>query len=1139
MTFDEAMTQTMSMLGRNGRASFRALQRQFSCDEAFLDDLRHELVDVLKLAVVDGAVLVLASHGPSAPAANPGLPPAGSLKGVAEGERRHLPTMFCDLADSTGLAGKLDPEELGELYRSWQETYVAAISAHGGSVANYLGDGALIFFGYPISHEDSADSAVQAALEIQAAWQAKQPALAARYGIMAPARIGIHHGLVLLTDLGGQFGRQQFSVGETTNIAARLQSLAGPGEVVISQQLVAVIRTNVPCEAMGEQNLRGVAHPIATYRLCEADGAAATNRRSVARMIGRTAELAELQACLAQAAAGPGQIVHIVGEPGIGKSRLISELGVAGRRMGLRCVTFHCTDISSASPLHPVIEYMLRLVQTAGPGKDSDPAARVGAMLRPSLGDRTDEAVPLIADLLGLPDQPTPTGSPAETRSRSFDILLEWLVNSAAPSGLLLSVENLHWCDPSTTELLGRLVARIAETRILLVGTSRPEAPIPWTRAAFRQIFLRRLSRQETEAMISSATGGKPLPAIVGEAVAARGEGVPLFTEELIVSLLASGILRDAGDHYELDAPLTALPSLDTVQGSLTARLDRVGEARETAQIAAAVGREFSYGFLAALAFADGETLARHVKLLTAAGLLEESGREPDLRYRFRHALIQEAAYDVMLRPRRQHIHRRIAAVLMQQFVGMTESEPEFAAHHCTEAGLIEDGVQLWRLAGERALSRGAGTEAQRHFERALGLVDRLEPGPGQLDQSLMIHVSLGSALLLTKGQASDEVGAAFQVAYELSERVEGSETRDRTEVLPVLYGLWRFLLGRARLSEALEVAERFMALATRACPPLRAVGHLAVGLTLYNLNRLPEALGRLDQGIALHRSDSSEHEYRIAIHRLGQDPYMIGLLTRAVTRWLLGHGDQSLDDAACAMAFAEASGNKLNEAVANAWIAKLQKLRRDPAALAATSARATQLCEEYGFTMWLGACRALSGFARAAAGDADAGLILIREGARAMELTGSPLFRLRNLGLAAEACLHAGALTEGLATVREAIATCNRHGERWWLPEMHRIEGALQQASGHADAAARCYRRAIEVAVAGGLQAIHLSAAIDLALLLSGASGGCDASGRGEAVDLLDQALGALAPGWDSQERSQASALRAEWSPLAAARQT
>ena len=1128
VTFDEAITQTLSMLQRNGRVSFRALKRQFSCDDAYLDDLRHELVDVLRLAVVEGeAILVLSGVPPAAPAPLPAqeAPPTGT----PEGERRHLPTMFCDLADSTGLAGLLDPEELGELYRSWQETYVAVIASHGGAVANYLGDGALIFFGYPVSHEDSADSAIRAALEIQAAWVARQPAWASRHGVTVAARIGIHYGLVLLTDLGGQFGRQQFSIGETPNIAARLQSLAGPGEVVISQQMRAVLRREIPCDAMGEQSLKGVTRPIATFRLRSADSAQpqAPARHRMSRMIGRAAELAELQTCLTQAVRGPGQIIQVVGEPGIGKSRLIAELGTIGQLLGVQHATLHCADINSASTLHPVIEHLRRVVHAGADGQSGgapDAIGRLDASMRTVLGDGCDDAVALIAHLLSLPGAVAPAGSPGQIRSRSFDVLVEWMVRTAAPSGLLLVVENLHWCDPSTTELLGRLVDRIAETRILLIGTSRPESPIPWARAAFRQIFLRRLSRQDTEAMIASATGGKTLPAVVTKAIAARGEGVPLFTEELIVTLLASGVMRDAGDRYELDAPLSALPSLETVQGSLTARLDRVGDARETAQVAAAVGREFSYEFLAALAFADAETLDRHVRTLTAAGLLEESGREPDMRYRFRHALIQEAAYDVMLRPRRQHIHRRIAAVLTGSFAEMTESEPEFAAHHCTEAGLIEDGVRLWRLAGERALNRGAGTEAQRHFERALGLLDRLDPGPGRLAQNLTLQVALGSALLLTKGQASDEVGAAFQAAYELSERVE-EDSRDPAEVLPVLYGLWRFLLGRARLSDGLEVAERFLGLASRSCPPLCAVGHLAVGLTLYNMNRLPEALPRLDTGIALHEAGPDQHEYRTAIHMLGQDPYMIGLLTRAVTCWLLGRGDQALEDAGRAMAFAGASGNKLNEAVANAWIAKLQKLRRDQATLAATAERGVRLCGEHGFTMWLGACQALFGAARAASGDPEAGLLLIREGSRMMEGTGSPLFRLRNLGLAAEACLHAGALAEGLATVREAIATAASHGERWWLPEMHRLEGDLLLASG-ADRSAEaqaCYRMAMELAANDGVQAIRLRAATDLARLMS-------VAGRGEeAMDYLHQALDALSPGWDGHDRAQARLLFAE----------
>lgn len=1070
MTFDEALSQAIDMLRRNGRVSYRALRRQFGADDGFLDDLRAEIVDVLRLATdEDGQVLVLAEGRPAPPAPRPDpQPPAEPPRSaeaaaqaepaalrLPEGERRHLAAMFCDLVDSTGLSTRLDPEELGDIYSAWQDIVAAVVQPFGGHIQNFMGDGSLVTFGYPVAHEDSAERSVSAALAIQAALAQRN----AERGGDAPAlaaRVGIHYGLVLLSDLGGRHAARQFAVGQTPNIAARLQSLAEPGGIVISGAVKSLLKDRFLCRALGRQALKGVDHPVDVYAVT---GEAQAGRESfpagqpMGGFVGRDAEIAVLDAAWARVGEGFGQAVLISGQAGIGKSRLVdaavARAGPQARRARMRCSALH-----TASVLHPVVE-LLRREAGIGQREAADEAmGKLRALLSASLGGRAAEAEDTIAPLLSIRPHrvfvPEVGNDMRRARAERLGIIAEVLLRGEEPR--ILVVEDLQWADPTTVELLGQLLGRIGDKSVLLLMTARPDFRPEWPqRSDLGRIALQRLSRRDAAALVRAAPRGAPLPPAVEEQVLARGDGVPLFLEELVAMLADAPPGDDA-------AALSAIP--ETLQATLAARLGRLGEARETAQVAAALGREFPETLLQAVSRHDAATLKEHLDSLVSAELLQQQARADGVRYWFRHALMQDAAYQSLLKARRQAIHRDIARALKRSFAGLVELQPEFAAHHFTEAGLVDEAAERWHAAGERALRRWAQVEALRHIDRGLGLLEAAPATAERQRRAMALNVCKGSALLLTRGQAAEEVGAAFARARALSVAI-GAE--GDLALLPVLYGLWRFYLGRSAMEEALDAASDYAALAGRTGEPaIVAAGSMALGLTLFNLGRLREALIHLDAGVAAHEARGGE-DRSASIFLIGQDPLMVCLLTRAVTLLLLERPEAAAADAGRAAAIVKKTPFPFNVAVANAWLANYHQLRGDMDGALEAAERAQAICTEHDFAMWRGASRVLVAVARLGkGGDPTVLLDEIRAGEEQLRSTGSVVLSTRNMALLARGCLQAGRLEEGLLAVRQGLSDVGRHGERWWTPELHRLEGELARAMGDDVMAEACFERAV-----------------------------------------------------------------------------
>jgi class 3 adenylate cyclase len=686
--FHAMLAAVMWWLQRERRVTYRTLKHILGLDDALLKEIREELTFRRLIIDEDGKGLVWTGEAPPVlhtpgevpcqpatadtmvvrpPTAPPDEPSIVSepARMAPEAERRHLTVMFCDLVDSTRLSRQLDPEDYRVVVRAYQEAAAIVIQRFDGYMAQYLGDGLLVYFGYPQAHEDEAQRAVQASLELVEAMAPLNTRLEPQYGVRVAVRIGLHTGLVVIGEMGGGNRQEQLAMGDTPNIAARLQGLAAPNTVVLSAVTARLVHEAFALEERGLHHFKGVAEPMAVFRVLglqeSPDDGEEVEPARVPFLVGRDEEVGLLLRRWEQSKEGLGQVVLLNGEAGIGKSALVQTLREhVGRE---RCVrlTFRCSPYHTSSALYPVIAHFQRLLRWE---RDEAPEARLVTLERLLDASRQPlaEVVPLLAALLAVPlpegSYPVLTLSPQQQRQQTLDALVAWLLVEAERQPVLAVYEDLHWADPSTLELLGALLEQVPTVPMLTVLTYRPTFVPPWpSRSHLTPITLNRLERPQVEALITHLAGGKALPAEVVAHIVAKTDGVPLFIEELTKMLLESDLLREDTQHYMLTGPLTAMTIPATLQDSLMARLDRLGAARDVAQLGAVVGREFAYDVLQALAPLDEATLQARLAQLVEAELLYQRGRPPRARYVFKHALIQEAAYASLLKSTRQQVH--------------------------------------------------------------------------------------------------------------------------------------------------------------------------------------------------------------------------------------------------------------------------------------------------------------------------------------------------------------------------------------------------------------------------------------------------------------------------------------------------
>jgi class 3 adenylate cyclase/predicted ATPase len=1011
--------------------------------------------------------------------------PAGEATGgqSARAERRQLSVMFCDLVGSTTLSGQLDPEELSDVTRAYHSLCAEVVQRHAGRVAQFMGDGLLVYFGYPLSHEDDAQRAVRAGLEIVAA------VASARERLRQPlqVRVAVHTGLAVVGQLGGEANPDPMAIsGETPNIAARLQGVAEPGQVVISAATYRLIQGFFVCRSLGTPALKGVGAPIEVFEVVEPTGIHTRFEKAVTAgltpFVSREQEVGQLLDLWQRARDGSGQVVMLSGEAGIGKSRLVRVLAERTAGEPALELTCRCSLYYQNSALYPVIEFLQRMLRF---NRNDDPGTKL-AKLEDALArfgfSPPEMVVPLFAALLSLPASdryPTVPMTPQRQKQNTFAVIIEWLMRNAERAPTRLIVEDLHWADPSTLELLELLIEQVAAARLFLVLAFRPEFAPPWpSQPHITNIILGRLPEAATDLMIQAVADGKQLPAELTREIIGKTEGVPLFVEELTRMVLESGLMREQDGRYVLTRPLPSLVIPSTLHDSLMARLDRLGTAKEVAQIASTIGKEFSYELLRAVSPLEETRLTGALNRLVDAELLIQRVFASQIFYSFKHALIRDAAYESLLRSKRRQHHAQIAAVLQERFPEIVDSHPELLASHYQNAGLAELAIPLWQNAGQKAMQRSANAEAISHLTNGLDLLAQLPETPEHRRQELLLRVTLGPAMMAAKGHASIEAQNVYARAQQLSKEVgEGP--------LPfqISWLLWVSHAARAEHYAGLGAAQECLRLAELVQEPALLVGaRHAIGNAMICLGRFAEGLAHFEQGAAVY--DTRHHASIVAL--CGQDSGVVCHAWRGWPLWFLGYPDQARKSIREGLAIAERLAHPLTTVTAAFIAGCVYPLLRDPVAALRGAELAISLSEEHNFEYWRAAALMVQGWALTEQGLLDNAIIRLREGLTGLRASGGKVTMPYYMAMLADTLRKASRSEEALVLLKEAQAILEETGENWWEPELLRLNAEVMvELAGRKSEAEVFLQRALAIAHERGAKSLELRAATSLSRLL------------------------------------------------------
>ncbi|MGI9592048.1 MAG: ATP-binding protein [Myxococcota bacterium] len=1063
------------------------------------------------------------SSAPGAAVAAAGGEPA------PEGERRQLTVMFCDLVGSTELSGQLDAEDLSGLFRTYQQTCVRAIDSFGGYVAQYLGEGLLVYFGYPQAHEDDAARAVTAALAIVEALPEMNARLrgelASLEGDVLNVRIGIDTGPVVVGEIGGGARREQLALGETVNRASRLQGFAGPGEILVSQTTRKILGEGFELQDLGPRELRGIREPVSVSRVVRArDRSLVLEEQADSRvpLVGRERELGFLLARWREVRGATGRTALVSGEAGVGKSRLV-------RALRERLASEPCVWLEGrTSPYHehsaffPVIGL---LEQGLGFAREDSPAQRfekLEAGFAPVESLDLAEAVPLAAALLSLPVparyRPLLLTGDVQRR-RTLDVLKRWLFGMARRAPVVVTIEDLHWSDPSTLELLEEMIGASRDVAVLLLLTFRPRFSCDWAeRPHVEALTLEPLSRDATREMATAVAGERSLPPEIVREVVAKTDGIPLFVEELVKNVVESGLLEKPGS-----APEMGIPS--TLQGSLMARLDRLGGAKGVAQLGAVIGSEFSYELLEKIAMLDPTRLQGGLAELVGAELLQQDGVLPDAVYTFRHALIRDIAYQSLLRRQRQQYHGRVAEILEKRLGAGSPVSPELVARHYEEGGIVDRALDHYRRAGEIATERSANAEAIRHLEQAIALLRDLPQGPERDREELVLLVDLGAPLQAVRGFADSETERVYARARELSESVG-----DAPQAARALFGLTAFYQSVGDIDTAYKIGAQFLGLAEREDDDaLRLLGHMTVGNPLFWLGRHERSIEHLEQTIALY--DPARH--RSLAFEYGQDPGVVARIFAGLALWMLGRPDHALELHSEAVATGRRNEHPPSLAFGLAFLASIHWLRGEPERMAAVAGEGIALSEQQGFPLWLGVCTIQRGWAtafsdgpgaareRAEAGFAEIERGLASFGTAGGAQAGAPLI----LATLAEVQIALGRLEEAAASVNGALGISETIGASYFDAQLRCLLADIELARSPEGASARAaaerqLERARGLAREQGARSLELRAAVRLARLAA------QRDADGPALKYLAQVYASFQEGFDTRDLREARAL-------------
>jgi class 3 adenylate cyclase/predicted ATPase len=1033
---------------------------------------------------------------------------------AATAERRQLTVMFCDLVGSTALAAGLDPEDLREVIAAYHRAVADIIAGFDGFVAKYMGDGVLIYFGYPRAHEDDAERALRAGLDVIDA----VGRLAVK-SVELQARVGIATGLVVVGDLIGEGSAQEQSVvGETPNLAARLQALAEPGAAVIAAGTRRLVGDLFEYRDLGAVEVRGIAEPVPTWQVLRPSIVAsrfeALRGSALTRLVGRDEEIDLLLRRWARAKAGDGQVVLVSGEPGLGKSRIAAALVERLQAEPHIRLRYFCSPYHQNSALFPFID---QLGHAAGFARGDPPAVRLDkleAMLARAVPPEEDVA--LVADLLSLPASdrhPLPNLSPQRKKERTLEALIRQLEGLVRQQPVLMVFEDLHWIDPTSRELLDLAVERVRRLPVLLIVTFRPEFQPPWTgQPQVTMLALNRLDRHDRTVLVEQIAGGKALPDEVIAQIADRAEGVPLFVEELTKSVLESGLLREEADRWVLDRPLPPLAIPATLHDSLMARLDRLAPVRLVAQTGAAIGREFSYALLRAVSRLPEDELQGSLARLVASELVFQRGTPPDAVYAFKHALVQDAAHGTLLRNARQQLHAQIAEALETHFPDLMENQPELFAQHYAEAGLVEKSVVYWGKAGHRSAARSALAEAAAQLQKGLDQLALLPDNSARQRQELEFCSALGAALVAVKGEAAAETGHAYARARELWQQL-GSPS----EFLHIPFGQSSYHSIRGELDLAQRLAEDLLRLGREHHDSAGLIlGHLSSGWNLMRAGRFARSRSHLEEVLTLY--DPVSH--RSLVHQAGDDPHVDSQVFLGIVLFCLGFPDQALARSNAAVAEALRLAHPPTLAVSLSTDGRLLSLVGDNIALDERAEQLVAVATEQGFPLRRAMGTISRGWVKVKNGDVAEGISLLRSGLAAYRATGAEVWVPYHIALLAGACEIAGQSEEASALLDDALHIVERTGERWFAAELNRHKGQLLQRQGHREAAEELYRKALSIAEEQEGKLWELRAAASLARLRR------DQGRRADARNLLAPIYGWFTEGFDTQDLKEAKAL-------------
>ncbi len=1009
---------------------------------------------------------------------------AGEPISASEAERRHLTVFFCDLVGSTALSARLDPEDMRGLIRTYQDTCAAVIERFEGFVAKFMGDGVLAYFGYPRGLEDAAVRAVHAGLTLTKAIARQLSPL----GEPLAVRIGIATGIVVVGDLIGQGASlEQAVVGETPNLAARLLALAAPGTVIVSSKTRSILGHPFEYEDLGERRLKGFSEPVQVWRVVGAQTAEsrfeAAHTASLTALVGRNEELEALSRRWQRAKAGEGQVVLLCGEPGIGKSCIAQAFRESLRDSPHIRMLYQCSPYFINTALHPVIEQLNR----AGGFGPHDPPERKLERLEATLAlgtDRARDVTALLANLLSIPlgtlHRPV-ASSPEELKEKTLAALLDQMEGLAARQPSLLVFEDVHWIDPTSQELLDRCVDRVQSLPVLLIITFRPDYSPPWAGAPHVTLFtLNRMESHNCAAIVRMVTGGKPFPDEVLRQIISKTDGIPLFVEELTKTVIELSVLREEPDRFVLDGPLPPLAISSSLHDSLMARIDRMGSAKQVAQAGAAIGREFSHDLLAAVLGMPEPDLATALAQLTEAALIFRRGTALEACYTFKHALVRDAAYESLLKSRRQEVHTRIAGALEERRPDIVAAKPELLAHHLTNAGLPERAIPYWQRAGEIATQRSAHVEAIALFNRGVELARSLADSDRRDVGELALLLALGPSLMLVRTPASPAVHETYEKARRLSDRV-GSATQQFT----ALWGLMHVFESRSQWQAAHQLGDEMMDLAARQSDRgLLLQAHHGQWSTLFFAGEVDTARRHAEEGSRIYDRDAHRHHAQLFG---GHDPGVCARNIQGMCLSLLGFPDQARNAAASAIKMAEDVNHPATTAYTNFAAAFVYQNRRDPASARRYAEVTVAIGDAFDAIMYMRMGAILVAWAKANQGDAAAGAAELDAILAAPRAKGRKMLMMRYyLGLFADACLQAGRIEDGLAAIAEASETAAELGEWVWGAELLRLKGELLLARAPEEFGPPegCFYQSIEFARRQSAKTLELRSALALAQL-------------------------------------------------------